>query len=332
MGAAEPWACVARGGSSRRYPEAVTSPDQRERKFGFIYGLLAYLLWGFLPLYFLTLAPTGPWEIVAMRIFFSLALCAILLAVTRSWGRLQAIFSSKRTIWLTVFAGVLIYINWQVFVLATLTGHIIETALGYFINPIVTILLGVFVMRERLRPLQWAAVGLVGVAVVVIVVGYGAFPWIALLLAGSFGVYGLIKKKIGPRVDALSGLTLESLWLVPIAIAQLIWVGGTVGITFGNISTSHTLLLMFAGVATAVPLLLFAAATRRTTLTVVGILQFLTPLMQFATGVWIMGEPMPLERWIGFGVVWAALAVFITDSVIAGRRARASVPPVEPTP
>lgn len=283
------------------------------------------MLWGFLPLYFLTLAPTGPWEIVAMRIFFSLALCAILISVTRSWGRLRAIFASPRTVWLTVLAGVLIYVNWQVFVLAALTGHIVETALGYFINPIVTILLGVFVMRERLRPLQWAAIGLVAVAVVIIVIGYGAFPWIALVLASSFGVYGLIKKKIGPRVDALSGLTLESLWLVPLATAQLIWVGATTGITFGANGTTHTLLLLFAGVATAVPLLLFAAATRRTTLTVVGILQFITPLMQFATGVWIMGEPMPLERWIGFAVVWAALAVFVADSLVAARRGRAAV-------
>ncbi len=306
--------------------------DLRERKLGFGFGLAAYLLWGFLPLYFLTLAPTGPWEIVAMRIFFSLAFCVILIAVTRSWGRLRAIFASPRTVWLTVIAGILIYVNWQVFVLATLTGHIVETSLGYFINPIVTILLGVFVLRERLRPLQWAAIALVAVAVTIIVIGLGSFPWIALALAGSFGLYGLIKKQIGPRVDAVSGLTLESLWLVPIAAAQLIWVGGTAGITFGNISTMHTLLLMFAGIATAVPLLLFAAATRRTTLTVIGILQFITPLMQFATGVWIMGEPMPVERWIGFGVVWMALALFVADSLIAARRGRATEPVVAITP
>lgn len=310
----------------------MTSSDPRERKLGFGFGLSAYLLWGFLPLYFLTLAPTGPWEIVAMRIFFSLVFCAILIAATRSWRRLRIIFASPKTVWLTVLAGALIYINWQVFVLASLTGHIVETSLGYFINPIVTILLGVFVLRERLRPLQWAAIALVAVAVAVIVIGYGDFPWIALTLAASFGVYGLIKKQIGPRVDAVSGLTLESLWLVPIAAAQLIWVGASTGITFGNVSPTHTLLLMFAGVATAVPLLLFAAATRRTTLTVVGILQFITPLMQFATGVWIMGEPMPLERWIGFAVVWTALAIFITDSLIAARQGRADPIAPEPAP
>lgn len=298
------------------------NPQERERRLGAVYAFSAYLLWGFLPLYFLTLAPTGPWEVVALRILFSLVFCAILLTVTKTWAKLRAIFRDKRTILLTMLAGILIYINWQVFLVATLTGHIVETALGYFINPIVTILLGVIVLHERLRPLQWTAIGLVAVAVAIIVIGYGAFPWMALTLAASFGVYGLVKKQIGPKVDAVSGLTLESLWLVPIAVAQLIAVAATTGITLGNVSVEHTFLLAMAGVVTAVPLLFFAAGTRRTSLTVVGILQFIAPIMQLSTGVWIKHEPMPLERWIGFGVVWIALALFIVDSVMAMRRSR----------
>ena len=161
------------------------------------------------------LAPTGPWELVAWRILLSLGFCAILLTVLRGWGRLAAIMRQPRLLILTAVAGALIYVNWQVFILATLTGHVIETSLGYFINPIVTVVLGVVVLRERLRATQWIALGIAAIAVGVIVVGYGAFPWIALSLAFSFGIYGLVKKRLGPAVDAVSGLTLETLWLVP---------------------------------------------------------------------------------------------------------------------
>ena len=287
-----------------------------------MYALVAYLLWGFLPLYFLLLVPTGPWEVVAWRVILSLGFCAILLTATRAWGKLLAILRNRRLVMWTIIAGVLIYVNWQVFVLATLTGHVIETSLGYFINPIVTVLLGVLVLHERLRPTQWVAIGIAAAAVVVIIVGYGAFPWIALTLAFSFGTYGLVKKQIGPSVDAVSGLTLETLWLTPVAIVQLLIVGATTGITMGQISVAHTVLLLCAGVATATPLLFFAAGARRTSLTVIGLLQFITPMMQFVTGAWILGEPMPLERWIGFGLVWLALIVLTADSLRHLRRPR----------
>ncbi|WP_235566738.1 EamA family transporter RarD [Microbacterium sp. Root61] len=294
----------------------------RERTLGGIYTFAAYLLWGFLPLYFLLLAPTGPWELVAWRIVLSLAFCVLLLAVTRGWAALGRIIRNRRLLGWTAVAAALIYVNWQVFIIATLTGHVIETSLGYFINPIVTVLLGVLLLRERLRPTQWIAIGLSAVAVAVIVVGYGAFPWVALTLAFSFGFYGLVKKRLGPSVDAVSGLTLESAWLLPVAIVQLVVVATTTGLTLGTAGPGHATLLLLAGILTATPLLLFAAGTRRVPLTVVGLLQFIAPVLQFITGAWLLGEPMTFERWIGFGLVWVALIVLSIDSVIFARRAR----------
>ena len=196
----------------------------------------------------------------------------------------------RRLLALTALAGALIYVNWQVYILAALTGHVLEASLGYFINPIVTVLLGVLVLRERLRLTQWIALGLAALAVLVIVVGYGAFPWIALTLAISFGLYGLVKKKLGPSVDAVSGLTLESLWLVPVALVLLLVVSNTSGLTMGADGPWHAALLGLAGVITATPLLLFAAGSRRVPLTVMGMLQFVAPILQFVIGVWFLGR------------------------------------------
>jgi len=301
----------------------VTPADpSRERALGGVYAFAAYFLWGLLPLYFVALAPTGPWEVVAWRILLSLVFCALLLTVTRSWGRLVAILRKRRLVLWTIVAGALIYVNWQVYLIGALTGHVIETSLGYFINPIVTVLLGVLVLRETMRAAQWIAIGIAVIAVFVVIVGYGSFPWIALTLAFTFGLYGLVKKQIGPSVDAVSGLTLESLWLVPVAVVQLIVVGMTTGLTLGHVSGWHTTLLLLAGVATATPLLFFAAGARRVPLIVMGMLQFVAPIMQFVIGAWILGEPMPLERWIGFGLVWVALIVLTVDSVRHAGRGR----------
>ena len=295
---------------------------KRQESLGGVYAFAAYFLWGFMPLYFILLAPIGPWEIVVWRILFSLVFCAILLTVTRTWPKLIAILRDRRLVFWTIVAGLLIYVNWQVFLLGILTGHVIEGSLGYFINPIVTVLLGVLVLGEKLRTAQWVAIAFAALAVVVIIVAYGSFPWIALTLAASFGTYGLVKKQIGPSVDAISGLTLESLWLTPIAIVQLIVVASTTGLVFGTQGAGHTALVTLAGVVTAVPLLLFAAGARRAPLTVIGLLQFVAPIMQFLTGWWILGEPMPLERWIGFALVWVALVLLSVDSLRHARRAR----------
>ena len=297
---------------------------KRQESLGGVYAFAAYFLWGFMPLYFILLAPIGPWEIVVWRILFSLVFCAILLTVTRTWPKLIAILRDRRLVFWTIVAGLLIYVNWQVFLLGILTGHVIEGSLGYFINPIVTVLLGVLVLGEKLRTAQWVAIAFAALAVVVIIVAYGSFPWIALTLAASFGTYGLVKKQIGPSVDAISGLTLESLWLTPIAIVQLIVVASTTGLVFGTQGAGHTALVTLAGVVTAVPLLLFAAGARRAPLTVIGLLQFVAPIMQFLTGWWILGEPMPLERWIGFALVWVALVLLSVDSLRHARRARAA--------
>lgn len=317
---------TARTGGVAVPPASVSEQDAaRERFLGGVYAFTAYVLWGFLPLYFLALAPTGPWEVVAWRILLSLAFCAVLLTVTRTWPKLFAILRNRRLVLWTVLAGAVIYVNWQVFLIATLTGHVIETSLGYFINPIFTVLLGVLLLRERLRTTQWVALGIAGVAVAVIIVGYGSFPWIALTLACSFALYGLVKKRIGPSVDAVSGLTLESLWLAPVAVAQVVAVAATTGLTIGTLGAWHTVLILLAGAMTAVPLLFFAAGARRAPLTLVGLLQFVAPIMQFITGAWILGEPMPLERWIGFALVWLALTVLTVDSLVAARRSRTAV-------
>ncbi|WP_288784528.1 EamA family transporter RarD [uncultured Microbacterium sp.] len=300
----------------------MTPETAAQERLGGIYAFGAYFLWGFMPLYFILLAPIGPWEIVVWRILFSLVFCAILLTVTRTWPKLLAILRDRRLVFWTIIAGLLIYVNWQVFLIGILTGHVIEGSLGYFINPIVTVLLGVLVLHERLRPAQWAAIAIAVVAVVVILVAYGTFPWIALTLAASFGAYGLVKKQIGPKVDAISGLTLESLWLTPIALVQLIVVANTTGLVFGTQGAGHTVLVTLAGVITAVPLLLFAAGARRAPLVVIGLLQFVAPIMQFLTGWWMLGEPMPLERWIGFGLVWVALIVLMVDSIASARGSR----------
>jgi len=290
---------------------------------GLIYGLVAYLLWGLLPLYFLLLAPTGAFEIVAWRVLWTLGFCLIALSLTRGWKPLIALVRRPRILFTMAGAGALIFVNWQTYVLATTTGHVVEAALGYFINPVVTVFLGVLVLHEKLRRLQWAAVGVSLVAVVVLTFAYGSFPWIALTLAFSFGLYGFVKKRVGGEVDALSGLALESAWLVPVAVAELVFVGLTTGVTFGHVSVWNTVLLVLAGVVTAVPLLLFAASARRLPLVYIGLVQYVTPVMQFIVGVVFLHEAMDAARWVGFIVIWLALVMLTVDLVRAGRSHRA---------
>lgn len=292
------------------------------QRSGVIFAVASFVLWGVLPIYFLALQPASAVEVVAWRILFSIIFCVLLLTVTRKWPAFVAILRRPRTVGLMGLAALFVVINWQVYIYGTLSGHVVETALGYFINPIVTVLLGVFVLRERLRKAQWVAVGLSAVAVVVLAVNYGALPWISLTVAISFALYGLIKKRVGSRVDALSGLTLETAWLIPVACVQLVIVSAGAGITFGTISACHTLLLIGSGVITAVPLLLFAAASRRLPLVYLGLVQYLTPVLQFVFGVFVLHETMPPVRWAGFAIVWVALIVLSIDLLIAGRRAR----------
>ena len=279
-------------------------------------------MWGILPLAFVLLISSGPVEIVAWRIVFSLVFCALLLTVTRGWGRFVALARDVRTSRSLALAAVFILVNWSVFIWATVNGHVVEASLGYFTNPIVTVLLGVLVLREKLRPLQWVAVGVSAVAVLVLAIGYGSFPWIALSLAFSFGLYGLVKKQVGPKADAIGGLTIETLVLAPLAIIALVIMQVTTGLTIGTISPLHTAVMLSVGVLTAIPLLLFAAAARRLPLVYLGLVQYLAPVLQLIIGVWLLHEAMPPERWLGFGIVWIALAILTIDMFTRGRSNR----------
>jgi chloramphenicol-sensitive protein RarD len=284
----------------------------------------SYLLWGLLPLYFVATFPVGPVELVAWRIVLSLVFCVLLLAVTRGWRALGTILRDRRSMLLLLAASLFILVNWLVYVFAVFTGHVIEASLGYFINPIVTVLLGVILLRERMRPLQWAAVGLSAVAVVVLAVNYRAVPWIALTLAFSFGFYGFMKKQVGPKVDAISGLTIETGYLVVPATVALVVIGMTGGLVFGTVGVWHTVIVLLAGVVTATPLLLFAAGARRLPLVYIGLLQYLAPVIQLLIGVFVLQEPMPVARWIGFGIVWVALVLLTADMFVHGTRQRAA--------
>lgn len=286
---------------------------------GMLYAIGAYVLWGLLPLYFLTLQPVGAWELVALRILLSLVVCAFLIAVTRNWRKFWGFVRTPRTLLLFGLAGVLIWVNWTVYVIAALTDHVVDAALGYFINPLVTIFLGVLLLRERLRRLQWIAVGVSFLAVLVLTVASGQVPVVALTLASSFGLYAFVKKKAGPEIDAVSGLTLETMWLAPVAVVQLVIVAGTSGLVFGNAGTANAVLLSLAGIVTATPLLMFAAAARRVPLVYLGLFQFASPLMQFGVGVLILHEAMTSARWAGFIIVWIACALLIVDAFRASR-------------
>ena len=304
-------------------------PAVDERRAGTAAGLSAYLLWGCFPLYFPLLEPAGGVEIVAHRVIWSLLFVALLLTALRRWSLVRAAVTDRRTLLVLAGASALIAANWLVFVYGVNSGHVVETSLGYFINPLVSVLLGVVVFSERLRPLQWTAVGLATVAVVVLTIDYGRPPWIALTLAATFGSYGLLKKLV--RVEAAPGLFVETAVAFVPALVVLGVLHGTGRGTAGSEGTGHLLLLMASGIATAVPLLLFAAAARRIPLSTVGLLQYVTPLMQLALGVFVFHEPMPPARLAGFAIVWAALAVFTVDSLraarAAGRRAAAEQVP-----
>jgi len=306
-------------------PATGTAEAPRASGAGLGFAVAAYGMWGVLPAYFLLMAPSGPFEIVAWRILFSLAFCAVLLTVTRGWRGFRALLRDRGTVLRLGAAGAFIVVNWTTFIAATLAGHVVEAALGYFINPIVTVLLGVLVLRERLRPLQWGAVGLSVVAVLVIAIGYGRPPWVSLVLAFSFGAYGLVKKQVGGRVDAVGGLTLETLWLAPVAAGALVVLGVTGldgGIALGQEGWGHALALVGAGVITAVPLLSFAAAARRLPLSTLGLTQYLAPVLQLIFAVVLLHEPMGTARWAGFGIVWLALVVLTVDMLRAGGRDR----------
>jgi chloramphenicol-sensitive protein RarD len=293
-----------------------------EERRGTTYGLLAYLIWGLFPLFWPLLEPAGALEILAHRVVWSLVLVAAILLV--SGGVRRRLPRTRRQLSLLAAAAVLIAVNWGLYIWGVNHHHVIETSLGYFVNPLVTVALSVVVLGERLRRRQWVAVAIATAGVVVLTVQAGRPPWIALALALSFGTYGLIKKVIG--VEPAAGLAVETALLVPVALAYLIVIqaNGTGG--FSSHGGGHAVLLAAAGPVTAVPLLLFAAASSRVALSRMGLMQYLTPSIQFGIGVFVRHESLPAWRLAGFLLVWAALAVFTADSMSARSRRDPAAP------
>jgi chloramphenicol-sensitive protein RarD len=299
------------------------SPGQgQDERRGAVYGAGAYAIWGVFPLYFNLLAPAGAWEILAHRILWTLLFCGAVLAVRRDFGWCRSVFGNPRMLGAVTLAGLLIAANWIIYVSAVMAHHVTEASLGYFLNPIVTVAIGVVVLRERLRRLQWVAVALGLAAGVYLTIDFGRPPWIALGLAFSFALYGLMKKRLGTSLAPFQSLTSETAVLVPVAVGVLVWVGVRGEATFTVDSPVHPLLLASAGLVTAAPLLLFAAAARRVPLVTIGLLQFVTPVLQLLCGVLLLGETMGTSRWIGFGIVWLALLVLTFDSIRSVRTRR----------
>jgi chloramphenicol-sensitive protein RarD len=297
-------------------PKAV----DKETTAGVLFGIGAYGLWGLLPLYFFVLQPAGAVEIVANRVVWSLLFCALLITVTRAWRVLGAAFRNRSVLGTLAIAAGLIAVNWLTYTYGVTTGQAVEASLGYFINPLVSVLLGVFVLKETLRPLQWAAVGIGFIAVGVLTVSYGKLPWIALTLAISFGLYGFVKKRVGPRVDAITSLTVETIVLTPLAAATMIFLGVSGGASLASNGAGHFWLLAASGIITAVPLLFFGASARRLPMTTIGLLQYFAPVLQFVVALAVFRETMTLDRWIGFGVVWLALLVLTVDMLATARK------------
>jgi len=285
-------------------PRSVQAAHRSRNGIG--YGLAAYSLWGLVPLFWPLVDRSGALELLAHRVIWSLVFAVALLWLTVRrgwWGRLN----SRRNVTLLTIAAVTISVNWGLYIWSVNNGHVLETALGYYINPILSILVGVALLRERLAAIQWVSVGLAAAAVVVLTIDYGELPWIALVLAASFATYGVMKNQL--NAGAVETLTVESAILTVPALGYLIYLHTSGALTFGQLGWGYSLLLVSTGVVTVVPLLLFAASATRLPLSTLGLLQYLAPTFQFILGVLYFHETMSLGRWIGFGLVWLALMI-----------------------
>ncbi|MFJ4850970.1 EamA family transporter RarD [Streptomyces sp. NPDC088733] len=291
-----------------------------EQRAGLLYGFAAYGLWGLFPLYWPLLEPAGAGEILAHRMVWSLAVVSLILLATRRWAWIPELLRQPRKLALLALAAAVISVNWGLYIWGVNSGHVVETSLGYFINPLVTIGLGVVVLHERLRPAQWAAVGIGAAAVLVLAIGYGRLPWIALTLACSFATYGFVKKKVG--MGGLESLAAETAMQFVPAMGFLLWLGNRGEATFGSHGAGHASLLALCGIVTAVPLILFGASAIRIPLSMIGLLQYLAPVFQFLLGLLWFHEEMPPERWAGFALVWLALALLTWDALRNARRGR----------
>ena len=282
-------------------------------KRGVIAGFLAYMLWGLLPVYWKAIGAVSPLEILCHRIVWSLAFLLVVLSARGRWAWVREVRSRPRALLLHAGTACLLSLNWFVYIWATLSGHIVDASLGYFITPLFSVVLGVLFLHERLRPWQRVAIGCAALGVVVLTAGYGSFPWIALLLTLTFGLYGLLRK-VSP-LGSLEGLSLETAVLFLPALGYLVYREATAGGSFGHASGVTTLLLAGSGPVTAVPLLLFALAARRVRLATVGILQYIAPTLQFLLGVLAYGEPLTPARLLGFAPIWLALVVYTLEGL-----------------
>ncbi|MFE0520045.1 EamA family transporter RarD [Streptomyces sp. NPDC058954] len=296
----------------------MTGKSKSEQRIGLLNGFAAYGMWGLVPLFWPLMKPAGSVEILAHRMVWSLAFVGVALVVMRRWAWAGELLRQPRRLGLITVAAAVITVNWGVYIWSVNSGHVVEASLGYFINPLVTIALGVIVLKERLRPVQWAAVGIGFAAVVVLTVGYGQPPWISLTLAFSFATYGFVKKKVG--LGGIESLAAETAIQFLPALAYLLWLGSRGDSTFATEGPGHGALLAATGVVTALPLVCFGAAAIRVPLSTLGLLQYLAPVFQFLLGILYFHEEMPAERWAGFALVWLALCLLTADAWRAARR------------
>ncbi|MBE0542641.1 MAG: EamA family transporter RarD [Verrucomicrobia bacterium] len=294
----------------------MTEPDEtrrtREARTGLMYGLAAYTMWGVFPLYFRALAHVSPWVIVCHRILWSAVFLGMIHSMRGEWLRLWPVVRQPRSLSLLAAGGVLIALNWLVFIYTVTTAQVLEASLGYFINPLLSVALGMIFLRERLRRGQWVAVIIAAAAVANLALRGDKLPWIALALAGTFGLYGLVRKKVD--LPSLQALFVETTVLLPVAFLGLVWLPAPEpsripsGITFG--------LLAFTGVITAIPLLFFGAAVRRLNLSTVGFLQYVGPTLQFVVAIMVFREPLDQAKLASFGLCWVAIGVYVADSLV----------------
>ncbi|WP_425830705.1 EamA family transporter RarD [Streptomyces fractus] len=305
---------------------AGAAPDgpgesRKEGRTGLLNGFAAYGMWGLVPLFWPLLKPAGAVEVLAHRMVWALVVVGLALLFVRKWDWARELIRQPKRLGLVAIAASVITVNWGVYIWSVNSGHVVEASLGYFINPLVSIALGVLLLKERLRPAQWAAVGTGVVAVLVLAIGYGQPPWISLVLAFSFGTYGLVKKKV--NLSGLESLAAETVVQFLPALAYLVWLTAQGRSTFGTEGVGHAALLASSGLITALPLVCFGAAAIRVPLSTLGLLQYLTPVFQFLLGVWYFHEAMPAERLAGFSLVWLALAVLTWDALRTARVNRA---------
>ena len=292
------------------------------RSLGLLFGVSAYTLWGLFPIYWPLLKPANPLEIVSHRAVWTLVFCFIILSLTKTLSSTLALLKRPKIVAGLFLSSILISINWIIYIYAANSGHVVEASLGYYINPIVVIATGVIILKEKMRPLQWVSVGVATLGVGVLTIDYGRLPWIALGLALSWGSYGLVKKQLG--LGALEGLSIETLLSSGAYLGYLIWLGNSGDGQFLH-SWKLTLLFIGGGAVTAIPLLLFNGSTNRLPLTLIGLLQYITPTIQFCIGVWYYNEDMPAARWAGFLIIWVALVALTIDLVKSSRTVNHSI-------